>query len=110
MALLDMAGAAAHCPTARTMKETGTAASMQQHVGDMRRRHMDSMQGAGMLRDRDGSVYEGMFINGKVSPSFSSIPYCPTADDLALMCFRNAGGAAPCDPAATSTSASTRAA
>jgi hypothetical protein len=28
---------------------------------------MGAMQGSGMLRDRDGSVYEGMFDAGKVN-------------------------------------------
>ena len=32
-------------------------------------RHMGAMQGSGMMRDRDGSVYEGMFDRGKASPS-----------------------------------------
>jgi hypothetical protein len=30
-------------------------------------RHMGAMQGSGMLRDRDGSVFEGMFDAGKVN-------------------------------------------
>ena len=40
---------------------------MQPGVSYAMCRHMGAMQGSGMLRERDGSVYEGMFDAGKVN-------------------------------------------
>jgi hypothetical protein len=36
---------------------------------------MGAMQGSGLLRERDGSVYEGMFEAGKVSRP-DKLSYC----------------------------------
>ena len=49
-------------------------------------RHMDAMQGSGMMRDRDGSVYEGMFDAGKVSRPRARAPQCACPDNANQKC------------------------
>ena len=72
MAPSGTGGAAAHWPMDRTMKATGDTAMLWALLPCsyfLVCRHMGLMQGSGMMRDRDGSVYEGMFDAGKVSLS-----------------------------------------